>query len=300
MDQLVDIAALRPSDYEQLQLLADRLRVPLTRQWRRTLRWAGRALLATHADAVDAERIVLAAKEAGISTLVRPSHPTGQLEQFLTAHADALGTAAFIAASLGIFLKLFFFARAFRTGTDEQAMAAFASLRRPGIHGRELREIAVSISGDVRNSLALAMLSSLIEAGTNDAVTLVRTAAVLRILKGEVAAREWLLARLKTDDLYSTAREMYRQEQDPLLWDAIPEPMSTSSQEWVWLLRAASARTALYRRGAVSRTCSGGTWPDSQMKAASSRRRIEPRPPGRSGCERRQKGESTTPSRGTA
>src|SRR2546425_9755629 len=109
MDQLVDIAALRPSDYEQLQLLADRLRVPLTRQWRRTLRWAGRALLATHVDAVDAERIVLAAKEAGISTLVRPSHPTGLLEQFLTAHADALGTAAFIAASLGIFFKLFFF-----------------------------------------------------------------------------------------------------------------------------------------------------------------------------------------------
>ena len=136
------------------------------------------------------------------------------------------------------------FARAFRTGTDEQAMAAFATLRRRGIHGRELREMAVSISGDVRNSLALAMLSSLIEAGTNDAVTLVRTAAVLRILKGEVAAREWLLARLKTDDLYSTAREMYRQEQDALLWDAIPEPMSTSNQEWVWLLRAASARRA--------------------------------------------------------
>ena len=51
----------------------------------------------------------MAAKEAGISTLVRPSHPTGLLEQFLTAHADALGTAAFIAASLGIFFKLFFF-----------------------------------------------------------------------------------------------------------------------------------------------------------------------------------------------
>src|SRR2546426_11955697 len=88
MDQLVDIAALRPSDYEQLQLLADRLRVPLTRQWRRTLRWAGRALLATHVDAVDAERIVLAAKEAGIITLVRPSHPTGLLEQFLTARSE--------------------------------------------------------------------------------------------------------------------------------------------------------------------------------------------------------------------
>src|SRR2546428_13222840 len=105
MDQLVDIAALRPSDYEQLQLLADRLRVPLTRQWRRTLRWAGRALLATHADAVDAERIVLAAKEAGISTPVRPSHPTGQPQQFLHSPADRPGTPPFIAASPGVFLK---------------------------------------------------------------------------------------------------------------------------------------------------------------------------------------------------
>src|SRR2546428_3550488 len=99
----------RNSTSSSRSMISATLSVPLTRQWRRTLRWAGRALLATHVDAVDAERIVLAAKEAGIITLVRPSHPTGLLEQFLTAHADALGTAAFIAASLGIFLKLFFF-----------------------------------------------------------------------------------------------------------------------------------------------------------------------------------------------
>src|SRR6266478_9025329 len=104
MDELVDIAALRPRDDEQLQLLADRLQVPLARQWRRTLRWAGR-----HADAIDAERIMLAAQEAGIRTLVRPSHPAGRFEQFVTAHAGALGSAAFIAASVGILSKLFFF-----------------------------------------------------------------------------------------------------------------------------------------------------------------------------------------------
>src|SRR5260370_40726766 len=75
MNECVDVAALKPRDEEQLGLLADRLQVRLPREWLRTLRWAGRAGLVTGADDVAAERVLSAAKEAGVRTAVWPSHP---------------------------------------------------------------------------------------------------------------------------------------------------------------------------------------------------------------------------------
>ena len=99
-----------------------------------------------------------------------------------------------------------------------------------------------AIAGDVRNSLAFAMMSSLVDAGANDAVTLVRTAGIVRLLKNDAAAHQWLLSHLQPGDLFSTAREMYRQGQDVPLWEALPDPLPASIMDWVWLLRAASAR----------------------------------------------------------
>ncbi|MCA1829232.1 MAG: hypothetical protein LC689_20095, partial [Myxococcales bacterium] len=79
----VDVVALKPRDREQLRLLADRLEARLPGAWLRTLRWAGRALLASHADDIAAERILSAAKEAGVKTLVLPSHADGRMERFV-------------------------------------------------------------------------------------------------------------------------------------------------------------------------------------------------------------------------
>src|SRR5438067_2381774 len=108
-DPLVDVSALKPADAEVLQILADRLRVPLTRQWRRTLRWAGRALLVTRAEAMEAERILRAAEQVGVATEVRPSRRSNRLQRWITAHAAGLGRTAFVAATVGTFVKLFFF-----------------------------------------------------------------------------------------------------------------------------------------------------------------------------------------------
>ena len=49
-DLLVDVVAKRPRDPEQLRLLAERLQVPLSREWLRTLRWAGRNVLVCGTD----------------------------------------------------------------------------------------------------------------------------------------------------------------------------------------------------------------------------------------------------------
>ena len=106
--QLVDVIVLRPKDPEQLPLLAGRLGIPLPREWLRTLRWAGRAILAAGADERLAEHVAGAARQAGLSVLIRATHPAGVLERFLTGHARALARIAFAAAMLVTVGRLFF------------------------------------------------------------------------------------------------------------------------------------------------------------------------------------------------
>jgi len=106
--QLVDVIVLRPKDPEQLPLLARRLGVPLPREWLRTLRWAGRAILAAGADERLAEHVASAARQAGLNVLTRATHPAGAFERFLTGHARALGRIAFAAAMLVTVGRLFF------------------------------------------------------------------------------------------------------------------------------------------------------------------------------------------------
>ena len=108
-DALVDVVAKRPRDPEQLQLLADRLQVPLSREWLRTLRWAGRNVLVCGTDEAAAARVLSAARDAGIETVVRPTRPVPAYGLFVAAHARAIARAFFIVAALGSFLKLYFF-----------------------------------------------------------------------------------------------------------------------------------------------------------------------------------------------
>ncbi len=85
-----------------------RLGVPLPREWLRTLRWAGRAILAAGADERLAEHVAGAARQAGLSVLTRATHPAGAFERFLTGRARALGRIAFAAAMLVTVGRLFF------------------------------------------------------------------------------------------------------------------------------------------------------------------------------------------------
>src|SRR2546421_3944212 len=57
-DLLVDVVAKRSRDPEQLRLLAERLHVPLSREWLRTLRWAGRNVLICGTDEAAAARVL--------------------------------------------------------------------------------------------------------------------------------------------------------------------------------------------------------------------------------------------------
>ena len=108
-DLLVDVVAKRPRDPEQLRLLAERLHVPLSREWLRTLRWAGRNVLVCGTDEVAAARVLSAAKDAGIETVVRPARVAPAHMRFVAAHAQSIARAFFLLTALGSFLKLYFF-----------------------------------------------------------------------------------------------------------------------------------------------------------------------------------------------
>jgi len=108
-DLLVDVVAKRPRDPEQLRLLAERLHVPLSREWLRTLRWAGRNVLICGTDEAAAARVLSAAKDAGIETAVRPARAAPAHMRFVAAHAQSIARAFFLLTALGSFLKLYFF-----------------------------------------------------------------------------------------------------------------------------------------------------------------------------------------------
>ena len=108
-DLLVDVVAKQPRDPEQLRLLAERLQVSLSRQWLRTLRWAGRNVLISGTDEAAAARVLSAAKNAGIETAVRPARVAPAPLRFVAAHAQRIARAFFLLAALGSFLKLYFF-----------------------------------------------------------------------------------------------------------------------------------------------------------------------------------------------
>jgi tetratricopeptide (TPR) repeat protein len=108
-DLLVDVVAKRPRDPEQLRLLAERLHVPLSREWQRTLRWAGRNVLICGTDEAAAARVLSAAKDAGIETAVRPARAAPAHMRFVAAHAQSIAGAFFLLTALGSFLKLYFF-----------------------------------------------------------------------------------------------------------------------------------------------------------------------------------------------
>jgi tetratricopeptide (TPR) repeat protein len=133
------------------------------------------------------------------------------------------------------------FARAFADRPDADALGAFVSLKTAGVVRRNLRELAVGAAGEVRNTLALAMLTRLLETGPADPVLLVRTASVMRSLQGLSAATAWLRAQTRPEDVYSLARILYEQRQHELLWTALPEELPATALDGVWLLRAADA-----------------------------------------------------------
>src|SRR6267378_77134 len=108
-DLLVDVVAKRSRDPEQLRLLAERLHVPLSREWLRTLRWAGRNVLICGTDEAAAARVLSAAKDAGIETAVRPARAAPAHMRFVAAHAQSIARAFFLLTALGSFLKLYFF-----------------------------------------------------------------------------------------------------------------------------------------------------------------------------------------------
>jgi hypothetical protein len=132
------------------------------------------------------------------------------------------------------------FMRAFKDASDETALAAFKALRRPRIGARELREMTFSFLDAGRPALELAALSPLIEAGLADSVSLTRGADAVARQSGEEAARQWLAAHLKPEDMAACARAMYELHKDKLLWGALPEALPEASVDRVWLLRAAS------------------------------------------------------------
>jgi hypothetical protein len=154
------------------------------------------------------------------------------------------------------------FARAFKNASDETALAAFEALRGPwpaavfeaipsaprrydrgpGNRPRELRELAVAVGESGRNPLKLAMLSRLVEGGLTDPVTIARAGAAVLILSGEPAARDWIAAHLKQEEIGLCARATYEQHEDKLLWSGLPDPLPEASADRVWLLRAAAVQ----------------------------------------------------------
>src|SRR5437899_12169587 len=100
-DLLVDVVAKRPRDPEQLRLLAERLHVPLSAEWLRTLRWAGRNVLVRGTDEAAAARVLSAAKDAGIETAVRPTRAPRGYMRFVAAHAKAIARAFFPVPAVG-------------------------------------------------------------------------------------------------------------------------------------------------------------------------------------------------------
>ncbi|MCA1827215.1 MAG: hypothetical protein LC689_09805, partial [Myxococcales bacterium] len=74
--------------------------------------------------------------------------------------------------------------------------------------------------------------------GATDPLTLVRAAGLLQATRDDAAGREWLVARLKPDDVRPAVRAMYESGEDELLWTIFPDATS----EWIWLLRAATLR----------------------------------------------------------
>jgi hypothetical protein len=146
------------------------------------------------------------------------------------------------------------FARAFHEARDADALAAFGKIQQAGIRPRELREMTLAISQDLRNAAALSMLFTLVEGGATDPVTVVRTAGLLRLLKGEAAARDWLQKRIRPDEVWPVAMALFEQEQDALLWAALPDPLPVNRADDVWLLRAGAVLRSPAERGARGAT----------------------------------------------
>src|SRR5438445_13782486 len=99
-DLLVDVVAKRSRDPEQLRLLAERLHVPLSREWLRTPRWAGRNVVVCGPDEVAAARVLSAAEGAGVRTVGPPAPRAPPPTRFVAAPPQSTPRPLFLPPAL--------------------------------------------------------------------------------------------------------------------------------------------------------------------------------------------------------